>query len=141
MSAANAASGLAAAPSMRGARLFLAVGGGVLAVYGVLLFADPALLGRLVGLAFVDPNAPVEIRAFYGGLELALGGLICALALSPARRRDALILSAVVYLGIGLARLSGLVQYGADGDVMRYAMFVELDLGVGAALLAWRTRS
>ena len=81
------------------------------------------------------PFIGTAIRDFTG---IALGGLICALALKPARRRDALMLTAVCYLGIGLARLSGMLQFGGDSAFLRFAVATELALGVASALLAKR---
>ena len=106
--------------------------------FGVLFIVDPLGTLAMGGIAVSGAVAAAELRAFYGGLELALGGLICALALKPERRRDALILSAVCYLGIGLARASGMLQFGADSSFLRFAVVTEFALGVTAAVLARR---
>jgi hypothetical protein len=68
----------------RAARAFLLLGAAVLAAYGVVFLLSPAVLGGLVGLGFEDPNAFVEIRAFYGGLELGLAAFLLWAALRPA---------------------------------------------------------
>lgn len=106
--------------------------------FGAAFVVAPLQTIAAAGIAVDGANAAAELRAFYGGLELALGGLICVLALNPARRRDALVLTAVAYLGIGLARASGMIQYGADSDFLRVAVATELTLGIAAALLARR---
>jgi len=108
--------------------------------FGALFVVDPIGTLAAAGIAVSGAVAAAELRAFYGGLELALGGLICVLALRPDRRRDALVLSAVVYLGIGLARASGMLQFGADSAFLRFAVATELALGVASALLARRLR-
>lgn len=110
--------------------------------FGAMFFVAPLETIAKAGIEVAGAGAvaSAELRAFYGGLELALGGLIGALALRPARRRDALVLTAVCYLGIGLARLSGIVQYGADSGFLRLAVVTELALGVGAVALAARHR-
>jgi hypothetical protein len=131
----SAAAG-AAAPALRGARVFLAIGAAVLAVYGVLLFADPALLGRLVGLTFVDPNAPVEIRAFYGGLELGLAAFFAAASRRSAWLDAALAAFALAFGAAGLARLAGIAQFGFTGPSQPVVAGIE----IVAAAVAWRMR-
>ena len=106
--------------------------------FGAMFVVDPLGTIAQAGIATSGPVAAAELRAFYGGLELALGGLICALAMKPARRRDGLVLSAVCYLGIGLARASGMLQFGADSAFLRFAVATELTLGIASVLLAKR---
>jgi hypothetical protein len=106
--------------------------------FGALFVLDPIGTIAQAGIVVSGAVAAAELRAFYGGLELALGGLICVLALKPQRRRDALTLTAVCDLGIGLARLSGMLQFGADNAFLRLAVATELTLGIAAALLARR---
>lgn len=106
--------------------------------FGAMFVVDPIGTLGMAGIAVSGPVAAAELRAFYGGIELAIGALICFLALKPARRRDALILTAVCYLGIGLARLSGMVQFGASTDFLRFAVATELTLGIASVALAWR---
>ena len=132
----SAAAAGAAAPALRGARLFLAIGAAVLAVYGVLLFANPALFESLVGLEFVGPNAPVEIRAFYGGLELGLAAFLAASARRTAWLDAALAAFALAFGAAGLARLSGIAQYGFTGPSQPVVAVIE----IVAAAVAWRLR-
>ena len=120
------------------AQVLLWVSGLGYAGFGVAFLLAPLRTMALAGIALEGGVAAVELRAFYGGLELALGGLICALALKPARRRDGLVLSAVCYLGIGLARLSGMLQFGADSAFLRFAVATDLTLGIASVLLAKR---
>ena len=40
--------------------------------FGIALFIAPALM-ESAGLAIVDPAGSIEIRAFYGGIEMGLG--------------------------------------------------------------------
>lgn len=68
-------------------RVILGFVDATLAVYGVVSFFAPNVLAELVGLQFTNPNASVEIRSFYGGLELALA-FVCALF--TIRRRVAM---------------------------------------------------
>ena len=108
----------------------------MLAVYGVLLFVDPALLGRLVGLTFVDPNAPVEIRAFYGGLELGLAAFFAAAARRAAWLDPALAAFALAFGAAGLARLAGIAQFGFTGPSQPVVAAIE----IAAPRSRWRLR-
>jgi uncharacterized membrane protein HdeD (DUF308 family) len=129
----------AAHAELRGARLFLALAGAVLAVYGVLLFADPALLGRLVGLRFEGANAPVEIRAFYGGLELGLAAFFVAAARRPAWVEPALAAFALAFGAAGVARAAGIVQFGFTGPSQPLVAGIEIAAAVFAAWLRRRS--
>ena len=131
------AAALAAPAVPRGARTFLAVGGAVLGVYGLLLFADPTLLGRLVGLTFVDANAPVEIRAFYGGLELGLAGFFVLASRRAVWLEPALVAFALAFGAAGAARLAGIAQFGFTGPSQPVVAAIEL---AGAVLALWLRR-
>lgn len=121
------------------ARGFLALGALVLAAYAVAFLADPALLGRLVGLAFEDANAFVEVRAFYGGLELGLAAFFAWAALRPAHARAALVLFAFAFGAAGAARAWGLAEYGFAGPSQPLVAALEL-AGAAAALVLARRR-
>jgi len=101
------------------------------------LFAPDATLAS-AGMAMTGPGASAELRAFYGGAELALGGLIVAWALRPARRRDALLLTFVAYAAIGGCRALGIALAGATTPFLTFALATELTLAVlaGAGLRA-----
>jgi hypothetical protein len=131
------AAATAAHAEPRAARVFLAIGGAVLAVYGVLLFADPALFEPLAGLTFVNANAPVEIRAFYGGLELGLAAFFLSAARRPAWVEPALAAFALAFGAAGVARLAGVAQFGFVGPSQPLVAGIE----IAAALLAlWLRR-
>ncbi len=120
-------------------RGFLAAGALVLAIYAVGFGLDPALLGRLVGLAFQDNNAFVEIRAFYGGLELGLAGFLAFAAVRTVHARSALVLFAFAFGAAGLARLAGILEYGFTGPSQPLVAAIELAGSVAALLLARRS--
>ncbi len=105
--------------------------------FGTAFLVAPLATFALTGLTLSGPIAAAEIMAFYGGLEIALGGLVLACALVPARRRDGLLLMGVAYAGIGLARLAGMALHGGDATFLRVALALELGLAL-LALLAMR---
>lgn len=103
------------------------------------LVAPDATLAS-AGMAMTGPGASDELRAFYGGAELALGGLIVMWALQPGRRRDALLLTFVSYAAIGGCRALGMALAGTTTSFLTFALATELTLAVlsGLALLARR---
>ena len=87
----------------------------VLAAYGVLFFVLPSVLGGLVGVEFASPDAPVEIRAFYGGLELGIAAFLFACARNPRLVSAGLLFLALAFSFAGAARFLGVLQYGTAG--------------------------
>lgn len=105
--------------------------------FGAAFVAAPLQTMALAGIVLEGPLAATELRAFYGGLELALGALVLACAVRPARLRDGLWLVFAVFAGIGLARLGGMLASGADTGFLRLALATELGLALlsGIALM------
>ena len=119
-------------------RVNLVIGALILAAYGVVFFARPSALGGLVGLEFTSPDAPVEIRAFYGGLELGIAGFLLACARDPKLLSAGLLFMAIAFSFAGAARVLGVLQYGVAGSAHLVVAGVEL---FAAAVSAWlRTR-
>jgi hypothetical protein len=102
-----------------GTRIFLLLGASVLAAYAIAFLLSPALLGSLVGLACEDANAFVEIRAFYGGLELGSAGFLACAA--------------------GAARAWGVAEFGFTGPSQPLVAGIELAGAAVALLLARRS--
>ena len=98
---------------MRAARIFLGVMAGILVCYAVPFLFSPQLLGSLVQLEFREPNAYVEIRAFYGGLELGLALFFAWAAASPRLVAPALTGFTLFFGCAGLARWWGVWSFGA----------------------------
>jgi hypothetical protein len=122
------------------ARGFLALGALVLAAYAAAFAVDPALLGRLVGLAFEEANAFVEIRAFYGGLELGLAAFLAWAALRPAHAGAALVMFAFTFGAAGAARVWGVLAFGFTGPSQPLVAAIELAGAAAALALARRRR-
>ena len=109
--------------------------------FGVAFILAPIRTMALAGIAMEGAAAAVELRAFYGGLELGLGALIVAAALVPGRLRDGLLLTLVSYGAIGGTRLIGMLATGTDAPFFRFAVGVELGLAACAAALLYATRA
>ena len=74
------------------APIVLWVGGLGFLGFGVAFLLAPLPTIALAGLQLQGAVAATELMAFYGGLEIALGALLVACALRPARRADGLLL-------------------------------------------------
>lgn len=114
----------------RFAILVLLLGGLGFLAFGIAFLTAPLETFALTGVTVTGAVAAAEIMAFYGGLEIALGALVLACAWSPSRRRDGLVLMGAAYAGIGLARIAGMLAYGADTSFLRIALGLELGLAV-----------
>ena len=111
-----------------------------LASLGFLGFGTAALIAPVqvmagADLVLTDARAIVEIRAFYGGLELALGVLLL-LAIKAKYQSAGLILGFASYFGIAIARALGMIIGGASSSFLWFALVTEL-VFAGLCLAAW----
>ena len=107
-------------------------------ILGVLGFGGWLVIDPAGGLAGVDigatsPAGLVELRAFYGGLEVGLGLFLLACAARPAWRVPGLWLVLLGNLSIGLARVYGIASSGVFNAFFAAALAWEF----GFPLLAW----
>src|SRR4026207_1835005 len=96
----------------------LALAGAGFLAFGLWLGGGPARGPASVGIAARSPAGLIELRAFYGGLELALGIFLLLCAARPDWRRPGLWAVLLGNGGVGLAR-PGL---GAVGGVVPPAL-------------------
>lgn len=99
---------------MKFAKILLLLYGVVTAAFGVWAVALPQSLAGVLNYSLLTPGAVTELRAFYGGLELALG----AYWLLAALRRDLVsagLLSMILVWGFVAA--SRLLGFAVDGAV------------------------
>jgi hypothetical protein len=113
-------------------RLTLWLGGLGFLGFGLAFLVAPLQTLAAAGIALQGDLAATELRAFYGGLEVALGGLLIAADLRGARRHG-LILCLASYGGIGLARALGMLIAGSATPFLWFALATEATL----AILAW----
>lgn len=107
--------------------------------FGVAIVAAPeAVLGG-VGITGT-PAGVVELRAFYGGLELGLAAFLLACAAKPAWRQPGLWLVALGNGGIAAARLLGIALSGEFTGFFAAALVWEIGFTL-AAILALRPRN
>lgn len=115
-------------------RITLWLGGLGFLAFGLAFLVAPLQTFAVAGLPMQGSLAATELRAFYGGLELALGALLIAADLRPGARRHGLILCLASFGGIGLARLLGMVLAGSATPFLWAALATELTLAALAAV-------
>lgn len=119
--------------------LFLRVIGLLLAAYGGWLYLDPGYLIKLLELEAGTP-ARTELRAMYGGLQLAFGVCLLFAAQGDARTRQlACALVACCFTGLATARVAGMIVEGID-DYNLYACLFEAASAIIAILCYQRLR-
>lgn len=120
------------------ARGVLVLGSVGFAVFGGLLLLWPVETMARIGFEVAPGIGATEIRAFYGGAELALAVLIAMCATRPHRLADGLVLNGLVYGLIGLSRLYGMGVDGTQSSFLWIALGTELGLAL-ASLVLWRS--
>lgn len=105
--------------------------------FGVAFLIDPLKTLGWAGIKLEGAIAATELRAFYGGLELAVGMLLIAWTLDANRRAEALWLNLAIFGGIGVTRLIGMLMSGADSSFLRFAVAVEVGTAILSALCLW----
>ncbi len=115
-------------------RVTLWLGGLSFLGFGIAFLVAPVATLAAAGVDASGAAAATELRAFYGGLELALGALLIVADLRPVHRRSGLVLCLASYGGIGLARLLGIVLAGSATPFLWIALATEALLALLAAL-------
>ncbi len=109
-------------------RFFLAYLALVWTPYGAYCFLNPAILESFAGVAAQNATAAVELRAMYGGLQIAVGLSALLALLRPAFVAHALYLQLFVVGGLALSRS---LAAAIDGHISGYT--------IGALAFEWST--
>ncbi len=88
-------------------RLFLGFSALIWFPYGIFCFLQPGYLTEAAGLGLTSATATTEVRAMYGGLQMAIGALSGMALLRPTLVQAALTALAFLAVGLGTARLIG----------------------------------
>ena len=99
-------------------------------------FFDPNVPAAYIGMELGNAGGPVEFIAMYGGLQFALGVYFLLSGLGTARIPEAVRIMAIIFAGLGVARLTGLLRVGID-DYNLWATVYELS-SMTLAILAHR---
>ncbi|MFQ3200052.1 MAG: hypothetical protein ACI9SK_000765 [Zhongshania sp.] len=88
---------------------------------GAWLLYDPGALEAYAGVVALTPTGVTELRAMYGGMELAIGCVTLLALLRPYWRCHVLFLNGVILGGIAAGRLVGVLL---DGNISVYTLAV-----------------
>ena len=119
-------------------QVILALLGVMWAGYGAWCFADPGMLRDIAGIVASRTTGSVDLRATYGGLQMAVGVLLVAGALRAAMTRQVLLTYGVLCAGIGLARLLGALLESEWSGYTVGAICFELGSALAALVLLSR---
>lgn len=125
---------------MRLARVVLVLSAIPFVSIGVAFLLFPARMGALVDLTVSGATATADVRAVYGGLQLACGLLLLGVARDARWYRAGLIAQLSLYGGLAGARL---LSYPVSGLPSALGLTLHTGELVGFAfgLLAWRSLS
>ncbi|HEY2809017.1 MAG TPA: DUF4345 family protein [Steroidobacteraceae bacterium] len=122
------------------ARAYLVIAGLMWLVYGVYLLAAPQALAATAGVAATNTTGLIELRAMYGGLEMAVGAFALAAAVLPGMLRSGLLAMGLACAGLGVTRLFSAVAAAEFSTYTRQGLALELTLAVLALWLLQRQR-
>jgi len=94
------------------ARVFLVLSAILWLPYGLYCLLQPHSLAEAAGVVATTPTGTTELRAMYGGLQAAIGVLALVGAIRGSVTRTALVAVGTLTLGLGSARLLGLLMDG-----------------------------
>ncbi len=121
-------------------RLFLAVSVLAWAGYGIFCFINPGFLATSAGVTAASATGTIELRAMYGGLQIALGVMAAAALMHASLQRAVLLMFAVATGGLFVTRLLGAVMAGEfSSDYTLPALVFEAVYAVTALVLMRRT--
>lgn len=116
-------------------RLFLGISALAWGGYGLYCFLDPGSLAAIAGVTSTTTTGATELRAMYGGLQIALGMLAALALLRPAVQPGVLLTLAFVTGGLFGARLLAALPTSDFSSYTVGALAFELAFTVFAALL------
>ena len=84
--------------------------------YGVYCFFQPGALAEAAGVVGTSPTGTTELRAMYGGVQMAIGALALAAVFKPRLASGTLLTLVFVTGGLASTRLVGaLIDDGFSG--------------------------
>ena len=102
--------------------------------YGIQCLIDPKAVTDMAGVVADSANAATELRAAYGGFQMA-AALLCGVAVfRPALQTSALLFVVIWLGGTALGRAYGLALAGEASGYIQFALGYET---VGTAWAAW----
>jgi hypothetical protein len=116
------------------ARGYLLAIGVLLVAFGVAYLIAPAPMAALAGLELPSPLAFIEVRGFYGGQLVGLGGFVLLGVSKPRFVVPGLLLTAFSLGGTAFGRIVGILAAGSLPPMIIAAFILEI-AGSGVAVL------
>lgn len=113
------------------ARIVLWLSALVFGAIGLLFVIAPVSWANVVEISLPTAMARTDLRATYGGFDLAFGVFLAICGMNSAWLRPGLLASGLVLLGFGLSRLLGIALEGEGHRLMWTFLLLEL---LGGAL-------
>lgn len=120
------------------ARIVLWIAGLGFIGFGIAFLIAPLETLAAAGVTVEGEIAAIELRAFYGGLEIGLGLALLACDLHDGWRRGGLLLVLASYGAIGLVRAFSMLLAGIATPFLWAAIATELGLAALAAVALLR---
>jgi hypothetical protein len=120
------------------AQLALALSALIHLYFGALFALDPVPWMQNLHLTASDPAGVTEMRAFYGGLMLALGTLFAVAAAVREALYPGLVLMTATYLGAALVRSVALAATGVGDPLLYQLLAIELAGALVGMFCLWR---
>jgi hypothetical protein len=126
---------------MVAARVFLGLCAVLWLPYGLMCLASPGSLGESAGVVATSATGTIELRAMYGGLQVAVGALALVGALRPKLAPSALLALGALAAGLATTRTASALAAGELSSYTTGALALEWTMGVVSAVLWPRARA
>ena len=118
-------------------RIFLGLNALVFVGYGLVCLLSPSVVADQTGMVLATGVARTEVRAMYGGLQIAVGLLSLAGVMRPALQPSVLFTLLFLFFGLASGRILGILVEPDPGSYnFSAAAFETLFGAISAALLS-----
>ncbi len=117
------------------ARIFLGITALAFGIYGLMCLVEPSIVADSTGMQLATGTATVEIRAMYGGLQIAIGLLALLGSVRAEFQLPVLISMCLIFFGIASGRLVGIAIESDPGAYNFAALGYEFASAAIAGLL------
>ena len=123
---------------MNGVQIFLVLEALLWVPYAIYCLLVPSALADGAGVTATSATGLTEIRAMYGGLQLAIGAGCIWGVVAPDARRSAVWMLFLLTSGIGTARVIGIGLDGGLGPYTTLALVFEFATAIWAGRILLR---
>lgn len=118
-------------------RLVLFLAFATFAFFGVTFLIMPQAMAAVVDIHPISSTAQSDVMAVYGGLELAIAGVLGRSLTQRGRTKAGLWLAAILFAGLGGGRLVGVALHSPVSAVTLRVLCAEWVAAIGCAFAWW----